>query len=193
VLVRYRVVKALVVAHSHGAGVALRLAAMAPDHVSALYLLDSGGLPVNRGPTLSAFLRLVPIVTRLPGGRTFVRERFLRGIRQNAGRQEWLGSETERAYSEPLLASIQRVVDMAIRLSKAEEPEPLSRVVACINVPVTAILGAARHPADAGPEEIIALAPLGARLRIDRLAGVGHFPREEVPNELLSSLLSSHV
>ena len=185
VLARYHVTNARVVGHGQGAGVALRLAAAAPERVAALYLLDSGGLAVNRGPTLSASLRLVPLVTRLPWGRTLLRDRFLAGIRRNAARQEWLDLETQRAYTEPLLASIDQVVAMAFRLGRAEEPEPLASVVARVRIPVTVILGAAPHEADAGPEELTALAPLGSHLRMERLARVGHFPHEEAPNELL--------
>jgi pimeloyl-ACP methyl ester carboxylesterase len=180
---------ARVVAHSQGAGVALRLAAIAPQRVSALYFLDSGALPAQQGPTLSASLRLVPIITRLPGGTRLVRDRFLDGIRRNAGRREWLDSETQRAYTEPMLASIDRVVAMAFRLAKAVEPESLSTVVARVRAPVTVVLGGAPHDADVGPEELNALLPLGGRLRIERLPGVGHFPHEEAPNELLPLLL----
>jgi pimeloyl-ACP methyl ester carboxylesterase len=180
---------ARVVAHSQGAGVALRLAAIAPERVSALYFLDSGALPAQQGPTLSASLRLVPIITRLPGGTRLVRDRFLDGIRRNAGRQEWLDAETQRAYTDPMLASVDRVVAMAFRLAKAVEPESLSTVVARVRAPVTVVLGGAKHEADVGPEELNALSPLGTRLRIERLPGVGHFPHEEAPDELLPLLV----
>ena len=190
VLQRYGVVGARVVGHSQGAGVALRLAELSPARVAALYFLDSGGLAVNHGPTLSAALHLVPLVTRLPGGRGLVRQHIVQAVRQSAGRQEWLDAATQRAYTEPLLNSIDRVVAMAFRLEKAREPEPLARVVAAVRVPVTVILGAAPHDADAGQEELDALAPLGALFHLERLAGVGHFPQEEAPNELLPYLIA---
>lgn len=190
VLQRYGVVAARVVGHSQGAGVALRLAELSPARVAALYFLDSGGLAMNHGPTLSAALHLVPLVTRLPGGRGLVRDHFVRAVRQSSGRQDWLDAATQRAYTEPLLNSIDRVVAMAFRLEKAREPVPLTRVVAAVRVPVTVILGAAPHDADAGQEELDALAPLGTLLHLERLAGVGHFPQEEAPNELLPYLIA---
>lgn len=190
VLLDQHILNARVVAHDHGAGVALRLAAIDPERVAALYFLDSGALPVNRGPTLSNSLRLVPIITRLPGGRGLVRSRFIAAVRQNAGRQEWFDTAAQRAYTEPVLASIDRVVAMAFRLAKSDEPLPLSRIVANVRAPVTVILGAAPHEADAGPGELTALAPLGKRVRIVALPGVGHFPQEEAPAELLPFLLA---
>jgi pimeloyl-ACP methyl ester carboxylesterase len=190
VLTQQKVHGARVVGHSQGAGVALRLAAMAPDRVSALYLLDSGALPANAGPTLSASLHLVPLITRLPGGRRMVRDHFVHALRASVGRQEWLDTETLREYTEPLLDCIDRAVEMAFRLARAIEPEMLTSVVARVQVPVTVLVGAAPHAADMGPEELATLAPLGALLRVERLAGVGHFPHEEAPNELLPFLVA---
>jgi len=180
-----------VVAHSHGAGVMLRVAAMSPQRVASLYFLDAGALAENHGPMLSSAMRLVPIITRLPGGRMLVRGRFVSELHRSAGRQEWLDADAERRYTEPVLECIDRVVAMAGRLASAQEPESLESVIARIHVPVTVLLGDAPHTAGAGTEEIEALAPLGAMLRIEHLAGIGHFPHEEAPNELLRYLVSS--
>jgi pimeloyl-ACP methyl ester carboxylesterase len=43
------------------------------------------------------------------------------------------------------------------------------------------------------PEEITALAPLASLLRVERLPGVGHFPHEEVPDEVASFVLAAQV
>jgi len=181
--------QARIVAHSQGAGVALRLAASSPERVAALYFLDAGAQTVNRGPTLSASLRFVPLITRLPGGRCLVRDRFVAALRRSAGRQQWLDAETQRAYAEPILSSVDRVITMAFRLAKAEEPESLTAVLGRVRAPLTVLLGAAPHDADAGPAEIVALALLGPRVRIEWMVGVGHFPHEEAPNELVTLLV----
>jgi len=191
VLARQGVTAARVVAHSHGAGVALRLAAASPGRVSALFLLDAGAQAANRGPTLSASLRLVPFITRMPGGREFVRSRFIRKLRENTGHQEWLDAATERAYTEPMLDGISQVVAMACRLARADEPESLSAVLSRVHAPITVLIGDAPHETGAGPEELAALEPLGALVHIEHLAGVGHFPHEEVPNELARLLVES--
>jgi len=189
VLERYGVDSARVVGHAHGGGVALRLAASAPRRVSALYLLEVGALPENRTKVFSASLRLAPLIASLPGGRGFVRRRFVAGLRENAGREEWLDAATQRAYTEPFLDQLRRVVSMAGRLARAREPEPVSAVVARIRVPVLVILGTAPHPSAPDAEEIDALAPLGPLLRVERLPGIGHFPHEEAPAEVATRLL----
>ena len=183
---------ARVVGHAHGAGVALRLAANAPQRVTLLFFLDVGALPVNRTKVFSGALRLVPLITRMPGGRRFVRGRLLRGIRGNSGKTEWLDAETQQAYTEPLLDRIGRVVAMARRLGDAREPEPLDSVVARVRVPVTLLLGEVPHASGPDSSEIAALEPLGALRTVVRLPGVGHFPHEEAPSEVARLLLTPY-
>ena len=188
VLAANGVASATVVGHAHGAGVALRLAVHAPERVAELWFLDVGALASHRSPILGSMLRLVPLIARLPGGKGFLRRRFVRGLRESAGRQEWLDSATQHAYVEPVLGDIGRIVGMVIRLNRAEEPDSLPALVGRVRVPVTVLLGAAPHTA--GPEraELDALAPLGSLVRTERMPGVGHFPHEEAPDEVATLL-----
>jgi pimeloyl-ACP methyl ester carboxylesterase len=180
-----------VVGHAHGGGVALRLAATAPECVAAVYLPDVGAQANNRGPVLGSTLRLVPLITRVPGGRRFVRSRFVAGPRRNSARHDWLDAPTQRNYTEPTLDAIGRVVAMAVRLGRSEEPEPLPAVIARVRVPVVLLLGGVASAAGPSAEELAALAPLGPRLRVERLPGVAHFLHEEAPGEVLRHLVGS--
>ena len=183
------VVGARVVGHGHGGGVAIRLAANAPQRVSALYLLDIGASAVNRSPIFDRSIRLVPIIARIPGGRAFIRHRLLRGLRESSGRDDWIDAATEDAYTAPMLEDVGRVIRMALRLARAEEPDSLATLIDRLRIPVTVLLGAAPHTAGPTTEELAALEPLGALLRIERLPGVGHFPHEEVPDDVVHRLL----
>jgi pimeloyl-ACP methyl ester carboxylesterase len=184
------VTSARVVGHAHGAGVALRLSTSAPQRVAALYFLDVGALANHHSPIFSSSLRLVPVIAHMPGGRGFIRRRLIRGLKESAGRDEWLDEETQRAYTEPMLDGIGRAIALAIRLGKAEEPDSLSTLISRITVPVTVVLGDAPHTAGPEQAELIALEPLGTLLRIEHLAGVGHFPHEEAPQELARLLVA---
>lgn len=189
VLAAYDVASARLVGHAHGGGVALRLAVRAPHRVAALYLLDVGALAVNHTRVLGGALRLVPVVARIPGGRAFLRERYVRGIRQSSARLEWLDAATQRDYTEPVLNDIGRVIALAFRISRSREPEALPTLVARLRVPVVVLLGAVPHPSGPEPEELTALEPLGGQVRIHWLAGVGHFPHEEAPADVARHLL----
>jgi pimeloyl-ACP methyl ester carboxylesterase len=188
VLAARAVLAAHVVGHAHGGGVALRLAARHPRRVASLHLLDVGALASNRTKVFSASLRLLPLVARIPGGHSFLRSRLVRGLRENAGRHEWLDARTQDSYVRPVLDHVDRVAAMGIRLSRAVEPDSLPAVVSRIRVPVTLLLGDVPHPSGPDAAELAALTPLGPALRVERLPGVGHFPHEEAPDAVACHL-----
>ena len=184
ILAAHHIEGARMVGHAHGAGVMLRVAAMSPHRVSALYFLDVGAQALQRSPVLSGAIRLVPVITKLPRGRGFVRDRMVAGLRDNSGRTAWLDSASRAAYTEPMLDDIGRVVRMALRLADAREPESLPDVLARVRVPAMVVLGETLRPAGPGSEEMLALQQLGAPVTFERLAGIGHFPHEEAPAEV---------
>ena len=192
VLTSLGVERARIVGHAHGAGVALRLATADPQRVSSLFFIDVGALVENRSKVLAGSLRFAPVVARLPGGRRYLRQRFLGVMRESACRQDWLDGPTQQAYTEPVLRNIDRVVALARRMSRSREPDSLPALLALLarlDVPITLILGDASHRSGPEPEELVALAPLGALVRTERLPGVGHFPHEEAPGEVVRILL----
>ena len=191
VLASHGIASVRVVGHSHGGGVALRLAASYPARVSALYLLDVGALPVNRTSVFGRSLRLLPVINRIPGGHGFLRRRFIRGLERNSARHEWLDSATRHDYTEPMLDDIGRVVALARRLAVAREPDSLATLIARLRVPVTVIIGDVPHDSGLNPGELEALLPLGDLLRVEYVRGVGHFPHEEAPAEVARYLLDA--
>lgn len=180
--------RARLVGHAHGGGVMLRLAAAYPDRASALYLLDVGALPENRSKVLSGSVRLVPYILKIPYGRSFVRGRMVAGLRENSGDAAWLDGAAEQRYTAPMLDNIQRVVALATRLTAAVEPEPVNAVMGRIRVPVMVILGATPRAAGPVDAEFTPLQHLTGGLRVETLAGVGHFPHEEAPARVAALL-----
>jgi len=193
VLAELGVDSARVVGHAHGTGVALRLAANSPGRVTALYFLDGGAVDENRTAVFASSLKWASFIVKLPGGRNFVRGRFIKGIKQNAGRRDWLDSTAVREYTEPILNQLSKAISLAKRLDHAREPESNVAVVDRVRAPLTVLLGDVPHPAEPDSLEITALASLGDRVRIERLPGVGHFPHEETPGEVAAYLLAGTV
>lgn len=183
-LERRGIAGAVVVGHSHGGGVALRLAANAPSRVAALYLLDVGALPSNQSVVFGSAIRLAPIISRLPAGKRFIEHRLIAGLRENASRSEWIDDSTRCRYARPLVDNIDRVVAMAIRLGSAAEPEPVSAVLERVHAPVTVLLGEVRTRAGPSESELAVLRRLGRNFRLDTVRGAGHFPHEESPDDV---------
>ena len=178
-----------VIGHAHGGGVALRLAANYPNRVSSLCLLDVGALPGNRTSVFGASLRWLPMISRLPGGREFLRGRIIHGLEKNSGHTAWLDSASRRDYTEPLLTNLDRLVSLARRLGAAREPDSLPTLVSRIRVPVLVIIGDVPHASGLNPGELDALHPLGALLHIEHVSAAGHFVHEEAPAEVARYLV----
>lgn len=79
---------------------------------------------------------------------------------------------------------------MAGRLSRAREPESRLTLIPRIHVPVTVLIGGVPHPTEPDSIQLEVLTALGSLLRIERLAGVGHFPQEEATAEVAAYLLA---
>ena len=124
------IVDAHIVGHAHGGGVAIRLVSRWPSRERDLTLLDVGALPVNRTRVFGASLRLIPFLVRMPFGRRFVRDRFIKGLLENSARTDWLDERARCAYVDRVLDNITSVVAMARRLATAEEPEAVGDVIA---------------------------------------------------------------
>lgn len=193
VLDRLHVTDAHVLGHAHGAGVALRLAAVHPERVRELVFLDAGAFTDHRSANMSMSIRLAPYLARLPGGRTVIRHHLAAGLREHSGMPDWLNADTERRYVDPVVDNIDKATALAIRLCAAREPDDVSELVAHLHAPVTVILGEFPHTSSPDSTDVIALRPLGSRLFVERLAGVGHFPNEEVPDVVTRILLTPRV
>jgi pimeloyl-ACP methyl ester carboxylesterase len=178
---------AIIIAHSHATGIALRLAANAPDRVRRLILLDGGITPSTRTPGIALSMRLASIISHIPGGKSFIRSRIHAGLRANSGHTGWITDSTARQYADPVVAELPRVTRMAQRLAEAREPEAPEAVLARVRAPVFLLLGDAPHETAPDSAE---LTPLLARTTTQsrRLAGVGHFVHEEAIDQVLRAV-----
>lgn len=188
-----RIGHANVVGHSHGAGVALRLAAYYPKRVSHLYFLNAGALESNNTPAIAKSLRIARIITHFPGGRRFVESRIADGVRENSVHVDWFDYNAQLRYTRPLIDQLSKVAAMTARFALAKEPESLTMVLARVHVPVTLILAGVATSGGAGVEELDAIRPLGDLLSAKVVDGVGHFMHEEAPADIVRALLEPDV
>ena len=138
---------------------------------------------MNKGPVFSNSMRLVPLIAKLPFGRQFILIATCRPSREWR-KPEWLNDSTARA-TQIRFSKHRRVVSMALRLAKAQEPEPLSLMLARVRVPFTLMRGETLRPAGPGSEDLAALQQLGSLFQDRYNCGAGHFPHEEAANDVV--------
>lgn len=184
---------AQVVGHSHGAGVALRLAANYPRRVSRLYFLNAGALESNNTPAVAASLKVARFIAHFPGGRRFVESKLADGIRENSAHTEWFDQRTQQKYTRPLMDDLGRVAAMTNRFASQREPESLPAVLKRIHVPIFLILAGVITSGGAGAEELNAIRPIEDLIQVEVIAGVGHFMHEEAPGQVAALLLQPAV
>lgn len=187
---RESVHSAIVVAHGHAAGIAVRLAAGSEQQVTSLILLDAGLVVGTRSAGVERALRIAAIAVRIPGGKSFIRDRLVSGIRANSGDSRWLSDSVADVYVTPMLRDIEAVSRMAARLGDAREPEPVTSMLARVHAEVLVLLGASPHPSSATAAELALLERIpGTRIR--ELRGVGHFVHEEAPDAVVHEVLAA--
>ncbi|MDY6999889.1 MAG: alpha/beta fold hydrolase [Actinomycetota bacterium] len=180
-----------VVGQSLGGGVAMQFVYQHPDYCQRLVLISSGGLGQDVGWTLRllsapGFELVMPFVAPSPVVRAGEK---VRAFFAKANIQSPRGAEMWSAYSslsdpqtrQAFLRTLRSVVDY-----RGQAVSALNRLHLTSELPLLVIWGDQDHiiPVDHGH----ALNELRAGCRLEVLAGVGHFPHVEKPNDVVDLL-----
>jgi pimeloyl-ACP methyl ester carboxylesterase len=182
---------AVIVAHGHATSIALCLAAESPERVQQLVLLDGGVLASPSSPGITRALRIASFVAHLPFGKAFIRSRVVADIRANSGDTRWLTKAVAREYTDPIITRLPEVTRLARRLAAAREVETPAALVARVHTDIMLLVGAKPHESEPDPNELAPLAALST-VRIERIAGVGHFMYEEIPSTIVRAVQDAH-
>ncbi len=160
---------AVLVGHSLGAAIVLRLAWMRPQLARAVVSLEGGPAEEAAGPGMRRALTMVPMV-RLIGGRAIIRRALRQSLVRSSGNADWADEEAIRGYTAGITADLDATLLAYMRMADAHESEPLAAHLADIACPVQLLLGGARHDAGPGNEEVARLRRLMPRVDIVTVA-----------------------
>ena len=178
---------AILVCHSVGASICLRLALFAPDRVQGVVSVNGG--PDERAATsgLRTAMKFAPLI-RIMGSRS-MRGRIRDGLHDSAGPDAtWVTEDAVAAYTAPF-ADLGATLDALKGMASAREPEPLASRLSRLAAPVVLLVATGNPDGGVAPADVATLSQL-PDLRIDSIAGAGQYIQEEKPGAIVAAVRS---
>ena len=173
---------------SHGGAVAMRAASLAPDRIRRLLLVAPANPWSNYGRRMASFLRTPPVHWLFPRVAPLlqvIHEHLLRRLYGDPGR---IRPGTLKGYSEPLSQPGAFQTGLSILRTWDRDMDELREILPTIaHIPALVIWGTldnAVDPASAGP-----LCRQFRSCELHTLAGVGHLPYEESPEQFNTAVI----
>ena len=183
------ITSAVIVGHGVSGSIAMRLALMHPDRVIALVSVEGGPAERAGSPGIKKALAFAPLL-KLFGGRRVMRGKIRSGLREASGDPAWVTEEVVERYAEGPAADVGATLRALGAMADAREPQALTPRLGAITVPVTVVLGGARHTGGPGEQEMNLLQASLSGAEVIRVEGAGHYLQEERP-EAVVRIISS--
>ena len=182
-----RVRDAILVAHSLGASMAMRLAYRRPDLVQAVVSLEGGPAEAAATESFRRAMRFAPWIKWF-GGVGRVREQVRRGLIAASGDPAWVTDSVVDSYTAGAASDLDATLKAFLRMTGAEEPEELRPRLGEIRCPVRLLLGTAPHEGGVPPGDVDVLRRGLSSFTIDSIPGSGHYIHEEHPEAVVAAV-----
>jgi pimeloyl-ACP methyl ester carboxylesterase len=180
--------KALIVAHSTGGSIALRLAYQRPDLVEGILSIDGGPAEAAATPGLRRAMRFGGLLTKALLQPDAFRSEVRREIVANSSDTSWVTPEVVGGYTEGATADLPGAIDAWQGMAKSVESESLLARLGECKVPVRLIIGAVPHASGVGADQIDLLHERLTDFAIESVAGSGQYIQEEQPAAVIAAL-----
>jgi magnesium chelatase accessory protein len=177
----------IVVGHAAGGAMALRLAYLRPDLVSALVSLEGGPTERVATPEFRRAATFMPWV-KLFGGMSVLRRAVRRALIASSGDATWVTDSVVAGYTAGAAANLDGTLKSYIAMARAREHGRLEPHLPEIRCPVILVVGGARHDGGVEAQEVTELRRLLRSFAVDSVPGSGHYLQEERPEAVVSAL-----
>ena len=181
------VTRAIVVAHSNGGSIALRLAVHRPTVVEGLVSIEGGPTESAVTPSFRAALRFAPWI-KLLGGVKLIRWKIRHVLLDSSGDKSWVTDAVVTGYTAPAAVNLTATLKAYLAMAASPEPEKLAPRLAEITCPVRLLVGGAKHDGDVGTPELVLLQRTVPNFALDSVPGAGHFLQEERPDVVVDAI-----
>jgi len=179
---------AVVMAHSVGTAMALRLALARPDLVSRLLLVEGGALESAAVPGVKKALKFA-FLLKLFAGRGRIRKELRKGLAASSGDTTWITDEVLDGYTAGPAGDMGAVLRGLKGMQRAVEPDSLTPRLGLITIPVRLLVGGAAHEGGISPGRLRALERRLGDFRHTTVVGAGLHIHEEQPEVIVRELL----
>lgn len=180
--------RALFVAQSSGASIALRLAVARPELVRGLLAIDGGPVESAATPGMKKAFKLGGFAAKLALDESKLRHDVRREIIRNSGDTSWVTDAVIRAYTAGQAADLDGSIDAFHQMSKAKETDSLADRLTQYRGPVRLLVGTVRHPAEVSDEQQDLLRERLSDFRSDSVPGSGQYINEEQPAVVVAAV-----
>jgi pimeloyl-ACP methyl ester carboxylesterase len=169
---------AMMVSHTVGSSIALRLSLQRPELVGGLVSIGGGAAEVAATSGLKSAIRFAGVAKALMGEGA-LRARLRSSLVKNSADTSWITPDALAGYAGDgdhggLLGSLKR-------FASAKDTVPLAPRLAGITVPMLLLIGGEPHPAGVPYDEILLLGRSIPKFRQLRVPGSGLHVQEEQP------------
>jgi pimeloyl-ACP methyl ester carboxylesterase len=182
------VTRALFVAQSSGASIALRLAVARPELVRGLLAIDGGPSESAATPGMRKAFKLGGFAVKLALDESKLRHDVRREIVRNSGDTTWVTDAVIRQYTAGQVADMHGSIDAFHQMSRAKESESLANRLSQYEGPVRLLVGTVPHPAEVSQEQRELLRDRLPNFRSDSVPGSGQYINEEQPAVVVAAV-----
>jgi len=172
--------QAVIVGHSLGASIALRVAYRHPEYVRGIVSLEGGPGESATTKSLRTWMRFAP-VARMLDVRGVMQQLLYRDMRSSSFDDSWVNDSVVWGYTAGLLQDSRATISAYQGMARSEEPELLRDHLGRITSPVVLLVGEKKH--DSGPpsDEVELLIERLTSFVVDTIPESGFFIHEEQP------------
>lgn len=177
---------AVVVAHSVGASIAMRLAYRHPERVAAIVSLDGGPAEAAGTRGFRRAMRFAPLLRLFGAGR--LRGHVRSTLTSRSADPAWVTDEVVEGYMAGPSRDLGATLRAYGRMANAPEPEPLAPHLPSIRCPVRLVIGTATREGGISDAEVEQLRRSLPSFAVDAVPDAGHFVFEEKPLAVVAAV-----
>jgi len=179
---------AVILAHSVGATMALRLATQRPELVEGLLLMDGAALESPAVSGVKSALKYAWLI-KLFAGRGRVRKEVRNGLVAASGDTTWITDEVIDGYTAGPAGDLGGVLRALRGMDRSVEPDSLKPKLVHLKLPARMLVGGAAHRGGAGEGRIRSLRVRMPQMTTRIIFGAGLYIHEEQPEAVTGEII----